>query len=68
MTIDLSLLLHSLTLGFASIVAISMIGLAAGHRIVAASSARKLALARRQRVLVEVRTKTWGGNTPTFRR
>jgi hypothetical protein len=68
MTIDLSLLFHTLALSFVSILAVSMIGLAAGQRLVAVRSTRKLALARRQRVLAEARTKTWGGNTPTFRR
>ena len=68
MNVDISLLLHSLVIGFVSLLAVSMICLAAGQRIVAANAVRKTSFARQQRVLAESRTKLWSGNTPPFRR
>lgn len=68
MNVDISLLLHSLVIGFVSLLAVSMICLAAGQRIVAANAVRKTSFVRQQRVLAESRTKLWSGNTPTFRR
>lgn len=68
MTVDISLLLHSLVIGFVSLLAVSMICAVISQRVLAANSARKIAYAREQRALAEVRSIRWGGNTVTFRR